>query len=265
MKSLTSVLCRVLAVGALLSAGLALQPGAAFAAGASTCSGGHLAAGTYTSLTVAGQCAIDSGNVVVQTNVTVQPGGALLAVFGGSNLRVTGNLAVLTNGILVLGCEPGAFVCRNDPDQDFGTLSTSHVVGGNLTGSGALMMLVHNNTITGNVGDAGGGGGVTCDTQPLGPEGPPAYSTFEDNQVGRDLSVSGLRTCWLGLFRNNVAGNVNFSSNTTADPDGNEVATNRVAKNLSCTGNSPAAQIGDSEGNPNIVSGLATGQCAVLV
>jgi hypothetical protein len=73
-----------------------------------------------------------------------------------------------------------------------------------------------------------GGGGVNCPTFPFGPNGPPAYSTYEDNAIGRNASVTGLRTCWLGFIRNAVARNVNFSDSRTAEPDGNEVVTNTI-------------------------------------
>jgi len=219
----------VLAAGA---AGLVvpLLPVAASAAsGNAICSGGSVAAGTYQSLTVTGFC-----------------------------------LTVGSHAILVLGCEPEAFICFNDPDQTVGTLSTNDHVGGNLTATGALMVLAHHNTIGGNVTQAGGGGGVNCSTFPLGPSGPPAYSTYEDNTIGRNASVTGLRTCWLGFIRNTVARNVNFNDNRTFDPDGNEVVTNTVRWNLNCHGNSPAAQIGDSAGSPNTVGRKATGQCVKL-
>jgi hypothetical protein len=48
------------------------------------------------------------------------------------------------------------------------------------------------------------------------------------------------------------------------DPDGNEYVTNTVHGSLNCTGNSPAAQGGDSEGLPNQVTGVKTGQCVGL-
>ena len=99
---------------------------------------------------------------------------------------------------------------------------------------------------------------------PVRPEGPPAYSTFEDNTIGRNASVSGLGTCWLGFIRNTVTGNVNFNDNVTADPDGNELVTNSAGTNLNCSGNSPQPQFGDSEGNLNTVGGKATGQCVGL-
>jgi len=99
-------------------------------------------------------------------------------------------------------------------------------------------------------------------TQPLGPNGPPANSTYEDNAIGKNASITEVQTCWMGFIRNNVSGNVNYQNNVTADDDGNEVVTNTVARNLNCSGNSPAPQFGDSGGIPNTVSGHANGQCA---
>jgi len=252
-------------LAALLAAGgvglvLPLLPVAASAAGGNaTCSDGSVAAGRYQSLTVTGFCSVDAGAVTVTKNLTVARGAALVAAFGGSDLNVGGNLTVGSHAILVLGCEQEEFPCLNDPNA-----TTSDHVGGNLTANGALMVLAHHNAIAGNVAQSGGGGGVNCSTFPLGPSGPPAYSTYEDNTIGRNASVTGLRTCWLGFIRNTVARNVNFNDNRTADPDGNEVVTNTVRWNLNCHGNSPAVQVGDSEGSPNTVGRKATGQCVKL-
>jgi len=48
------------------------------------------------------------------------------------------------------------------------------------------------------------------------------------------------------------------------DPDGNKYVTNTIYGSLNCSGNSPAPQVGDSEGNLNHVTGAKTGQCAAL-
>jgi hypothetical protein len=40
--------------------------------------------------------------------------------------------------------------------------------------------------------------------------------------------------------------------------------TNAIHGSLKCAGNSPAPQVGDSEGGPNRVTGRKTGQCAHL-
>ncbi len=245
---------------ALIGSVLAVGAGPASAQGAAsalTCAGGSIAAGTYTSITVTGFCAVDSGNVTVQHGLVVAPGGGLLAAFASSNLNVGQNLSVGQNGILVLGCEPEAFPCFDDPSG-----ATADSVGGNLTAEGALMMLVHGNRIGANVTQSGGGGGVTCDVTPLGPDGPPAYSTYEDNSIGANASISGVQTCWMGFIRNHVAGNVNYSDNVLFDPDGNEVVTNTIGRNLNCSGNDPAPQVGDSGGSSNTIGGRATGQCA---
>jgi hypothetical protein len=45
-------------------------------------------------------------------------------------------------------------------------------------------------------------------------------------------------------------------------PTGNEYVTNTIHGSLNCHGNSPAPQIGDSEGGLNHVTGAKTGQCA---
>lgn len=256
---------RIAAVAAVTLIAFGLHLGTAVAAGGDgTCSGGSVAAGTYSSLTITGFCSLDSGSVTVAGNLTVAPGAGLLGAFGGSDLTVGRNLTVGQGAILVLGCEPEAFPCFNDPDQQVGTLSTHDSIGLNLTADGALMVLMHHNTIGGNVTQSGGGGGVTCDVLPLGPDGPPAYSTYEDNQIGRNATVTGVHTCWLGFIRNTVGRNVNYSGNLLFDPDGNEIVTNHVAGNLNCSGNSPAPQVGDSQGAPNVVGRNATGQCANL-
>lgn len=52
---------------------------------------------------------------------------------------------------------------------------------------------------------------------------------------------------------------------TMADPDAMEIATSTIRGDLACFANSPAIQFGDSAGSPNIVGGLASGQCGFSV
>jgi hypothetical protein len=231
-----------------------------------TCSGGSIPAGGYDSLTVTGICAVDSGSVTVTHDTTVANGAALLAAFGGSDLAVGGDLLVRNNAILVLGCEPEAFICFNDPDQVNGTLATNDSIGHDLKANNALTVLAHHNTIGHDVSMTGGGGGAgpnICDSTAL--FGGPPFGTFEDNTIGHDASINGFHSCWLGFFRNTVSNDVNYNGNKTTDPDGNEVATNTVGGDLSCNGNDPAPQVGDSGGAPNVVSGQVRGQCKKLV
>jgi hypothetical protein len=226
--------------------------------------------GRHGNVVVAGVCEVKAGRAVVRGNLTVTPGSALLAAFarndkrhrGTSGLTVAGNITVLRGGSLVLGCEASAFPCFDDPNQKHPTLSSASLVGGNLVAAGSLGVLVHDSTIGGNVVQTGGGGGRRCV-----PEGvfallkSPVFSDYEDNQIGGNLSVSALQSCWFGALRNAVHGNLAALANRMADPDANEILTNLVHGNIDCAQNSPAAQYGDSHGTPNRVAGFAAGEC----
>jgi hypothetical protein len=235
----------------------------------SKCSGtftspGFIAPGTYSSLDVTGFClGPATGNVIVKKNLTVEAGASLLANYpanapgpeGDANFIVKGDVNVGKGGMLLLGCEP-ATGCAN---------TTFDSVGGNVDADGALGVILHSDVIGGNVDFAGGGGGVNCT-----PSGvfalikSPVFSDVEDNAIIGSLHISGLRSCYLGEFRNIVMGNNTVDHNTFADPDATEVGANTVLGNLACFGNSPAAQFGDSGSPPNIVIGNATGECAAL-
>jgi hypothetical protein len=243
------------------------------AKGEATCTGGSIASGIYSSLKIAGACAVDAGSagsVIVQGNLTVLPGGSLVAVWGGvgqlpvsSNLTVGGNLEVQTGGLLNLGCEPLQFICANDPDQKVGSYSTQHTVGGNLRADNALAVVVHHTAIGGNASLNGGGGGVNSCTDFLPLIGAPPYGDFEDDVIGGNLTITGWLSCWLGWFRDTVMNNVDFDGNVSGDPDGSEMGSNTVLGNLNCYGNNPSPQIGDSMAGPTTVAGNANGQCVV--
>lgn len=273
MLKISRKLLGLLAAGALAAAWTVSGGIAAAAASDATCVGGSVAHGTYDSLTIAGFCAVDSGGVNVRDDLTILPGGGLLAAFAGSDLRVGGRLRV-NSGLLVLGCEPFAFPCFNDPSPQTGGTPgflTNDRVQGGLRATGAILMLVHHSTIFDGVSQTGGGGGVPCVLLPFGP---PAYTTYEDNTIHGDVTVSGLHTCWDGFFRNTVFGDVRWNGNITwdgtlpdippvnGDDDGNEIATNTIHGDLACFGNTPVMQFGDSGGTPSTVFGDASGQCA---
>jgi len=235
-----------------------------------TCVSGSIRSGTYLNLSIAGVCTVDAGPVQVQQNLTVLPGGTLIAAYGGtdttrvgSNLNVGGNLYVRKNGILVLGCEPINFICYNDPDHSVGSYFTRDSVGGSLIAEDALAVLVHISVIGHNVSLNGGGGGVSsCGESLPALGGAPPYGDFEDMIIGGNLTITGWQSCWLGFFRDSITGSVRFNNNMTGDPDGNEIATNSIGGDLKCTGNSPSPQIGDSAGGQTNVFGHAHGQCA---
>jgi len=263
----------LLAAGSV--AGAMSVAGATVAAAASnaTCSFGSVAAGTYASLTITGFCSVDSGNVTVQHDLVLAPNAGLDATHFGSNLNVGGNLIVETGGFLGLGCGPEGAPCGTTNPAD----ATNDTIGRNLLADGALAMIVHHTRFNGNVVQTGGGGGVNCQSLL---SFPPAFTTYEDNSIGGNVIVDGLRTCWDGFFRNNVGGNVNWDNNVTwdgtpettfqdtilhGDEDGNEITTNTISGNLNCFGNFPAIQFGDSGGIPNTVAGKVHGQCTAVV
>jgi hypothetical protein len=266
-----------LIVGGALSAALVVG-GASTAAAATSgsCAGGPVAPGTYGSLTISGVCFLVAGDVTVVHDLVVAPNAALVAIFFGSNLKVGGNMMVQSGASLGLGCGPEGAPCHTGNAAD----ATNDTIGGNLIADGAMLMVIHHSHFEGNVIQTGGGGGVNCNTFPLGQHGPPAYTTYEDNTIGGNAIVEGVHTCWSGFFRNAVSGNVNWDNNITwdgtpetsqqdtilhGDEDGNEIADNRVQGNLNCFGNFPAIQFGDSVQPPNKVVGRVNGQCTAVV
>jgi len=265
--------CCLLAVIGSATAGPAGATADRGRAGPSTCAGTQatpgVLSGTHPSgVTVTGYCVVDGGAAVVDGTLTVAAGATLVASYakndvagsGTSSLTVTGALKVGSGATLILGCEGAHYACTDDGG---GTLNGSDHVGGSLVARHALGVVVHLSSIGGNVTQVSGGGGVTCENAPPGPFADTGvYSDYEDVTLGGNLHVTGLRTCWLGMLRNHVPGNLVDSHNTLADPDANETVANTVGKNITCTGNSPAAQYGDSGASPNQVTGNASGECA---
>ena len=282
----------------VVGAGLAMAGDNAATAGSFTCSGGTatsptiIPAGTYTQVTVAGICRIlgaitgpkngpggtqvikncnaRGGPVNVLGGLTIAPNGFLDAGSCAPTVNVSGGVAVGSGGGLVLGCSP--FLVVAPPAPPFPSLcpgiTTSNVIKGGVTATQPSTLIFHSNAIFGGLSIQGGGGGVNCDTNPnlsAALDGTSAtYTDFENNTISGGVSISGLQSCWFGIFRNQVDGSVSVTNNTFADPDATEVATNVVNGNLTCLGNSPAAQIGDSGGSPNIVTGRKLGECAKL-
>jgi hypothetical protein len=89
------------------------------------------------------------------------------------------------------------------------------------------------------------------------------FSTVEDNVIRGGATIDGYSGFWLGFIRNTVHGTVKLSNNDMDDPDANEYVTNTIEGNLVCHNNSPAPQVGDSEGLPNVVTGQKVDQCDV--
>jgi hypothetical protein len=239
--------------------------------------------GTFKSgVVVKGVCAIDAGPARVIRFLKVTKGSALFAIFGANNshLTVNGHVLVQHGATLQLGCGPSESPCVDD-----GTKTSNGVVNGNITEAAPLEVIIHNSTIHGNVTQTGGGGGTNCNTPTTGPDANngPLFSAYEDSTIKGNLNITRLHTCWLGLTRLHVKGNVTLLNNRLADADGIEVLSNHIHKNLVCRRNrhpsgmppgtqpvwdsaedpsNPMGQIFPRTAFPNTVKGKEIGQCS---
>jgi len=217
-----------------------------------TCWKGTIKAGTYRSLRIAGTCTLTStGTVRVKRDVTVGHRAVLNTLTPGT-FNVGGDLIVKDDAVAGLGC--------ND-EVGCATESNDHI-GGDLRADGAFAVVIEQEHVGGDITIKGGGGSMDCSSTAL--FGGPYFATVHDTTVGGDVVVRGVHSCWFGLIRTDVAGDVRVIGNRFGDPDAMEIVTNTVGGNLACFNNKPAAQVGDSGGAPNIVGGQKRGECAAL-
>ncbi len=239
--------------------GVAATP--ALAAGPATCTGGAIAPGVYDGLNVTGTCTLAS-QVTINGNVTVAPGAYLDAAYLGTKLTINGNVSVADGATLGLGCSFGYHDCGVG-----GGWLGAVTVNGNILASNALTMYLDFTTVHGNVGVWGGGDATRVDH-------PPAEDglvlVIKDNAIDGNVVVDGWKGAWSGIIRTTVNGNVRFANTVGSRvgengvPDSAEIATNKIAGNLVCVGNTPPAQIGDSGGKVNTVGGVKAGECTAL-
>jgi hypothetical protein len=156
-------------------------------------------------------------------------------------VTIRGGLRVGEGGTFVLGSEENAV--------DTGTIS------GGVRATNPASVQIHFTTINGGINIQGGSG-------PFGGPFDVTWNAIEDNRIHGGVTINGYNGFWFGFIRNTVSGSVTLTNNETEDPDGNEYVSNTIKGNLNCSGNSPAAQVGDSEGLPNVVSGRKTGECS---
>ena len=152
-----------------------------------------------------------------------------------ANINVRGGVRVHEGGTFILGSE--------ELGADTGKIR------GGIRATGAASLQVHFADIKGGVRMRGGNG---------------FFSTVEDSVIRGGATINGYSGFWLGFIRNKVRGTVTLSNNVMDDPDANEYVTNTIKGSLVCHNNSPAPQVGDSEGEPNVVSGRKVDQCAGL-
>jgi hypothetical protein len=262
----------------------AAAPATAMAAGGThVCTGSAsspgVLAGTFDNVSIAGVCFVNGGAALVHGNLTVQHGAALIAVFalndstgsGSSNLTVRGDLDVKNGGALLLGCDAATFACLDDPDQNTPTLNSHSHIGGDLTSTAPLGVILHNTRVDGDVTEDGGGGGLTCNPSGIfAAFGSPVYSDYENSSIGGNLTVSHVTSCWMGVIREHVGGSVSLVDNNFADTDAIEILSNVIAENLSCSGNSSVWDSADKSENlyPRMLernhgAGERSGQCVL--
>ena len=168
-----SVLLGLLVVLAPVGAGVA-PPTAEAAPATATCGGtvatpATLAAGTYTSVSITGVCTVQTGEVTVTGDVSVGAGAALVTAYAQSGglsgppvLNVLGSIVAGAGASLILGCDPVHFTCFDDPTPGSPTSASRTTVQGSIVATDSLGVVIHDSTVTGDITEIGGGGGVNC-------------------------------------------------------------------------------------------------------
>jgi len=220
-------------------------------------------------------CHISAGNVVVTGKATVEAGAALVSAYGlansvpgtASSLTIGGDVTAATGASLILGCDVNHFVCLDDATAP----KSMTTIGGNLTATAPLGVILHDTTIAGDFRSAGGGGGKNCTATPppnqtvfyaLPGNGGSVYSDIEDTLVEGNLWLTGLTSCWFGALRDKIWGSATFSNLTFMDFDSIEILSSKVHGNMICQNDSPPLQFGDAGQGGNEVGGYGTGECA---
>jgi hypothetical protein len=221
-----STLRRILiALTVIALMGLVTSISASSAASATTCTS-TLAPGTYGSVTI--------------------PAGAACIISSGP-VTIRGGLWIGADAIFIFG------------DEESPTVNAT--ISGGVHAMNANSVQIHFSTINGGV-DLQGGSGPFPGPFDFGGGFAPTWNTLEDNTINGAVTISGYNGFWQGFIRNTVNGSVSFNDNTVLDPDGNEFVTNVIHGRLACAGNNPAPQVGDSQGDDNVVTGATSGQCA---
>lgn len=268
MRSLSLFASRRVRTLGVVSAAIALMvagSGSAFAGRdhhhrahhVTVCRGGELS-GTVRNLVVTGACTVPAnGTLLVNGGMTVTGSNAVfLSEFSaGSHVLINGDVRVYRGGTFAMGTLNEGQGC--DP-------TASSVVNGDVRAYRALTVKLDCTMVNGDLTSykgGTGGWGPTCEesqtTQPLN-------FVVKDNVVSGDVGLARWRGCWMGLIRTQVGGDVVLYRNTTGSSDSMEVVTDVITDDLACYRNSPAPQVGDSGGAPNVVGGDQRGQCATL-
>ena len=220
-----------------------------------TCTGGEIPSGNYASITVVGACSVAADAVIrVAGSVVVRAGAQLDAQSAPATITVEHNVTAAAGSLLGLGCQPPSYTgnsaheCTVEPDGH-----STITVKGNVTAFRAYLVLLNGITVKGNVTLLGGGGDIPW--------------SVKNNMIGRNLTVSGQTTNWLGVLFNTIGRNATLTDITLNEdhPDAAHdvyVVRNTVGRNLICLRLSQGVSGG---AGVNVVGGRAIGQCASLV
>lgn len=253
-------------IGTLATTGvLAMTGGAAMACvpgpgGSSgyTCTGGLVPSGTYSNLKITGQCGVaDGATITVRGNVWVASNAAFDAQSAPATITVGGDVTAGSGSLLGLGCQPAELVGNSaHPCETNPTGHSTISVKGNVTALKASVVLLNGVTVRGNVAVLGGGS-------------PVIPWSIKNNNVGRNITVAGQNTEWIGVMFNKVGRNVLLYDIALSDPDpgapGVFIVKNTIQRNLICYRLTPGVSGGFVPGSVNVVGGSALGQCASLV
>ena len=169
----------------------------------------------------------------------VVPEGAVC--FSDGPIRIHSGLEIQAGATFVLGSEESGW--------------TTGTINGGVRAWDPASVQIHFATINGGIRIDGGSG-------PFGPPFDVTWNAIEDNVIHGGATIVGYDGFWFGFIRNHVMGTVTLRDNVLEDTDGNEYVTNTIHGSLKCSGNSPAAQVGDSQGLENVVTGRKAGECA---
>jgi hypothetical protein len=242
-----------------------------------TCTGsslrapGFITSGTYSFLSMPSTtfCFV-VGTVIVDKPVTLGAGSALLMMAGSLSLSgpftvgpgavfadLTNALPVTIGGPVHVGTD-GAFVLGVESPYT----PTFASIGGPVTATGASSVQIHNTVIGGPVRLIGGGADnpivqAFTHTTPFN-----NFNDLEDNVIGGGVTETGYHGIWSGVLRDVINGPFTFTNNSEAVTDEYDIGSDFIAGPATCANNTPAPNMGHSEGSPSIVEGPVRGNQA---
>jgi hypothetical protein len=256
---------RVACVVLLAIASALFTGGTAFAGGhggkhhdhpaAYRCTGGSIPSGSYSSITVAGQCGVDAHAVIrVIGSIRVLRGAVLDAQNAPATITVGHDVTGAPGSMVGLGCQPPEYTgnsghpCVVEPDGH-----STIVVRGNVKLFGAVGVFLNGIKVGGNVTVVGGGSDIPW--------------SIKNNTIHGNLTMRGQTEEWIGILFNTIDKNVSLTGITLTGIDDSTgtgtnslfVVRNTIGRNIACFRLTPGVF-----GYGNTIGRHALGQCASL-